>query len=79
MNDSASLEVNSWNFSNRIKFVILHSIYDIVKKVIDISKRDNIPTEVASKKIADERINAVSNAKRIRIYRDIKLFKQRNL
>lgn len=54
-------------------------IYDIVKKVIDISKRDNIPTEVASKKIADERINAVSNAKRIRIYRDIKLFKQRNL
>lgn len=54
-------------------------IYDILKKIIDISKKDNIPTEVASKKIAEERINAVSNAKRIRIYRDSKLFKSRNL
>ena len=53
-------------------------IYDILKNVISISKRDNVPTEVASKKLADERINAVSNAKRIRIYRDINLFKLRN-
>lgn len=53
-------------------------IYDILKNVINISKRDNVPTEVASKKLAEERINAVSNAKRIRIYRDVNLFKLRN-
>lgn len=54
-------------------------IYDIVKKIIEISKRENIPTEAASSKIAEERINAVSNAKKIRIYRDRTLFKSRNL
>lgn len=53
-------------------------IYDIVKKVIEISKKENIPTEEASKKMAEERINKVSQAKRIRIYRDINLFKMRN-
>jgi leucine dehydrogenase len=53
-------------------------IYDIVKRIIDISKKEDIPTEVASRKIAEERINAVSNAKRIRIYRDVNLFKSRN-
>jgi len=53
-------------------------IYDILKRVIEISKKENIPTEAASKKIAEERINAVSHAKRIRIYRDVNLFKLRN-
>lgn len=53
-------------------------IYDILKNVINISKSENIPTEVASRKLAEERINAVANAKRIRIYRDANLFKQRN-
>ena len=53
-------------------------IYDIVKKVIEISKRDNIPTEEASRHIAEERIHSISSAKRIRIYRDINLFKMRN-
>ena len=52
--------------------------YDILKNVINISKTENIPTEVASRKLAEERINAVSNAKRIRIYRDANLFKLRN-
>ena len=42
------------------------------------SKRDNIPTEEASRHIAEERIHAISSAKRIRIYRDINLFKMRN-
>lgn len=54
-------------------------IYDIVKRIIEISKKENIPTEVASRKIAEERIEAVSNAKRIRIYRDKNLFKSRNV
>lgn len=53
-------------------------IYDILKNVINISKSENVPTEVASRKLAEERINAVANAKRIRIYRDASLFKQRN-
>lgn len=54
-------------------------IYDILKMIFEISKKENIPTEVASRKIAEERINAVSNAKRIRIYRDKNLFKSRNV
>lgn len=54
-------------------------IYDILKKIIEISKKENIPTEAASRKIAEERIDAVSNAKRIRIYRDRTLFKSRNI
>ncbi|MBL8007555.1 MAG: Glu/Leu/Phe/Val dehydrogenase [Ignavibacteria bacterium] len=53
-------------------------IYDILKNVINISKSEKITTEVASKKLAEERINAVSNAKRIRIYRDVSMFKMRN-
>ncbi len=53
-------------------------IYDILKQIIEISKKENVPTEVASRKIAEERINAISSAKRIRIYRDRNLFKSRN-
>ena len=53
-------------------------IYDILSNVISISKKENVPTAVASKKLAEERINAISNAKRIRIYRDANLFKSRN-
>ncbi|MDQ3019069.1 MAG: leucine dehydrogenase [Bacteroidota bacterium] len=53
-------------------------IYDILKRIIEISKKENVPTEVASRKIAEERINAVSSAKRIRIYRDRNLYKSRN-
>ncbi|MDZ4712399.1 MAG: Glu/Leu/Phe/Val dehydrogenase [bacterium] len=54
-------------------------IYDILKKIIEISKKENVPTEVASRKIAEERINAISSAKRIRVYRDRTLFKSRNI
>lgn len=54
------------------------AIYDILHRIIQISKSENIPTENASRKIAEERINAISNAKRIRIYRDRTLFKSRN-
>ncbi|MBK8983367.1 MAG: Glu/Leu/Phe/Val dehydrogenase [Ignavibacteria bacterium] len=54
-------------------------IYDILKSIINISKKDNVPTEVASRKIAENRMEAVSQAKRIRIYRDKRLFNQRNM
>lgn len=53
-------------------------IYDILKSIIDISKKEDVSTEVASRKIAEERMEAVSHAKRIRIYRDKRLFNQRN-
>jgi len=54
------------------------SIYDIVKNIIDISKDENIPPHVASAQVAIERINNVSSAKKIRVYRDANLFKMRN-
>lgn len=54
------------------------SIYDIVANIINISKAENIPPHVASAQIAMERINNVTNAKKIRVYRDMNLFKMRN-
>lgn len=54
-------------------------IFDVIEKIITIADEKNIPTHVASQEIALERINSVSQAKRIRIYRDQELFKMRNL
>ncbi len=54
------------------------SIYDIVKNIIEISKSENILPHVASAQIAMERIKAITNAKKIRVYRDMNLFKMRN-
>ncbi|MCB0831971.1 MAG: Glu/Leu/Phe/Val dehydrogenase [Bacteroidetes bacterium] len=39
------------------------SIYDIVKNIIDLSEKENIPTHVASNKLAEERINNVGRIK----------------
>jgi leucine dehydrogenase len=55
------------------------AIYDIMSQIIEISKEQNIPTHVASREIAEKRIKSVSDAKRLRIYRDLNLFKMRNL
>lgn len=41
------------------------SIYDVVKKIITISKQENIPTHVASNKIAEERLVQVGRIKKI--------------
>jgi leucine dehydrogenase len=53
-------------------------IYDIMQKVIAMAKKENIATYAASNKLAMERIDAVSKAKRIRIYKDKSVFKSRN-
>jgi leucine dehydrogenase len=53
-------------------------IYDILSHIIDIAKKEDIPTHVASHKIAMDRINEISKAKRIRIYRDLTFFKSKN-
>jgi leucine dehydrogenase len=54
-------------------------IFDVIENIISISEENNIPTHAASREIAINRINSVSQAKRIRIYRDQELFKMRNL
>ncbi|MBC8489017.1 MAG: hypothetical protein H8D45_23600, partial [Bacteroidetes bacterium] len=54
-------------------------IFDVIENIINISEKENIPTHVASREMALTRINSVSQAKRIRIYRDQNLFKMRNL
>ena len=54
-------------------------IFDVIENIINISEQENIPTHVASREMALARINSVSQAKRIRIYRDQNLFKMRNI
>lgn len=41
------------------------TIYDFVAKIFEIAKRDGIPTHKAAEVMAEERINAVKNVKRI--------------
>lgn len=41
------------------------NIYNVVKKVIEISKRDNIPTSVAADRMAEERIAKIAKTKAI--------------
>lgn len=40
-------------------------IYDILKKIMDTSKKDNTPTHIASNKLAEERLKQLSNIKKI--------------
>ncbi|MGE5402887.1 MAG: Leu/Phe/Val dehydrogenase [Ignavibacteriales bacterium] len=40
-------------------------IYDVLKKIIDTSKKECIPTHVASNKIAEERLRQVGNIRKI--------------
>ncbi|HRE40964.1 MAG TPA: Glu/Leu/Phe/Val dehydrogenase [Ignavibacteria bacterium] len=54
-------------------------IYDVMASIIETSKNENIPTYLASRELAHKRIQAVSDVKRLRVYRDLNLFKMRNL
>lgn len=54
-------------------------IYDIMENIINISKQQDIPTHIASREIAEQRINSITSAKKVRVYRDLNLFKMRNL
>jgi len=40
-------------------------IYDVLKKIIDTSERENIPTHYASNKIAEERVRRICNIRKI--------------
>lgn len=50
-------ELNGYNASRAMKNV--ESIYDILLKIFEISKRDNVPTYVAADRMAEERIASV--------------------
>ncbi len=40
-------------------------IYDVLKKIIEISKKENIPTHFASNKIAEERVRRIGSIRKI--------------
>ncbi len=48
-------------------------------RIIEIAKSENKTTDNAAREIALNRIASVSNAKKIRIYRDKNLFNMRNI
>lgn len=50
-------ELNGYNATRALKNV--ESIYDILLKIFEISKRDNIPTYVAADRMAEERIASI--------------------
>ncbi|EIT87312.1 leucine dehydrogenase [Fictibacillus macauensis ZFHKF-1] len=54
-------ELNGYNRERALKKV--ETIYDNIAKVIDISKRDNIPTYVAADRLAEERIERMRNSR----------------
>lgn len=54
-------------------------VFDVMTRIIEISKSENKTTDTAAREIALSRIESVSNAKKIRIYRDKNLFNQRNI
>lgn len=58
---NVSDELEGYNEQRAMQKV--ETIYDSLKKVFEISNRDNIPTYVAADRMAEERIQAVRNAR----------------
>lgn len=54
-------ELNGYNQKRALKKV--ETIYDILQKVFEISRRDNIPTYVAADRMAEERIESLKNSR----------------
>ncbi|WP_096270540.1 branched-chain amino acid dehydrogenase [Paucisalibacillus globulus] len=54
-------ELNGYNQARAMKKV--ETIYDNLRKVFDISKRDNIPTYLAADRMAEERIESVRKSR----------------
>ncbi|MDN4525254.1 branched-chain amino acid dehydrogenase [Fictibacillus fluitans] len=54
-------ELNGYNPDRAMKKV--ETIYDNIAKVIEISKRDNIPTYLAADRLAEERIERMRNSR----------------
>ncbi|WP_158735207.1 Glu/Leu/Phe/Val dehydrogenase [Alteribacillus sp. YIM 98480] len=55
-------ELHGYNRDRAIKKV--EGVYDNIKKVIDISKRDRIPTYLAADRLAEERIEKMKNSRK---------------
>ena len=54
-------ELYGYNRERALKRV--ETIYDTIAKVIEISKRDGIPTYVAADRLAEERIASLKNSR----------------
>ncbi|MGC4376491.1 branched-chain amino acid dehydrogenase [Fictibacillus sp. Mic-4] len=54
-------ELNGYNSERALKKV--ETIYDTIEKIIEISKRDQIPTYVAADRLAEERIEKMRNSR----------------
>ncbi|MBP1969694.1 leucine dehydrogenase [Virgibacillus natechei] len=54
-------ELNGYNPERAMKKV--ETIYDSLNKVFEISRRDNIPTNIAADRMAEERIESVRNSR----------------
>ena len=54
-------ELDGYNRERALKRV--EAIYDTIAKVIEISKRDKIPTYVAADRLAEERIASVEKSR----------------
>lgn len=54
-------ELNGYNPERAMKKV--ETIYDSLNKVFEISRRDNIPTNIAADRMAEERIESVKNSR----------------
>lgn len=54
-------ELYGYNRERAMKKV--ETIYDAIEKIIEISRRDQVPTYVAADRMAEERINRVRNSR----------------
>ncbi|HLQ73768.1 MAG TPA: Glu/Leu/Phe/Val dehydrogenase dimerization domain-containing protein [Bacillota bacterium] len=56
-------ELNTNGYNAERAMVKVEEIYDNLNRVFEISRRDNIPTYVAADRMAEERIEAIKNAR----------------
>ncbi|PWA13199.1 leucine dehydrogenase [Pueribacillus theae] len=70
-------ELIGYNRERAMKKV--ESIYDNIKKVIDISKRDQIPTYRAADRLAEERIEKIKNSRTQFLLREKHILRRKNL
>lgn len=69
-------EMNGYNKERALKKV--ESIYDNIAKVIEISKRDRIPTSLAADRMAEERIKTISKSRSQFLLNEHNLLSRRN-
>ena len=57
------LQMNLMVITVNVHLKRVEGIYDIIGKIFEISKRDNIPTYVAADRLAEERIARVAKSR----------------